>query len=705
MVLTSFFRKAFIPLLALLWLLGACQSNKEPYTNRLENEQSLYLRQHAHNPVDWYPWGEEAIEKARKEGKLLLISIGYASCHWCHVMEEETFSDTSVARFMNQNFVCIKVDREERPDVDGIYMTACQFASNSPCGWPLNAFATPDARPVWAGTYFPKKEWVELLEYFADLYRNDPQKVVQYANELTRAVDDLDIYKHSDEEHPLSGEELQRLVEKFKNTADAELGGRKGAPKFPMPNSYSFLLAYQHLFRDTSIYPLIESTLDHLSWGGIYDQLGGGFSRYSVDIFWKVPHFEKMLYDNAQLVSLYSQAYRHSPKADYERVIRQTLEFMKREMTSPEGGFYSSQDADSEGEEGTYYVWKEEEIKKALGEEALSKLFVDFYQISTAGNWEKGKNVLIAQGSIDAYAAKKGLDKAKLEQDLARSRKTLFDLRSKRVLPRLDDKIITSWNALMLEAYVEAWRALGEKEYLQAAIRSAELISKKMSTTDGSLYRTYSDGKASIPGFLDDYAFSVQAFMTLYEATFDPKYLETALVWMKKAEERFWDKGKAIYYYAADDHKGLVARRVEVDDNVIPSSNSAMARNCFRMERFYPGIGFGDRARAMLDAIWPQLATGEDLTYYSNWSRLYLDQLQPPFEVAVVGPKAAALRDSLQREYIPNAIWMGSEKDSELDLLKGKYRDGKTLIFVCQNRVCQLPVGFTAQALRQLKGK
>jgi len=693
-------------LIALIALAGACQSTQnEPYTNRLINERSLYLRQHAHNPVDWYPWGEEALEKARSEGKLLLISIGYASCHWCHVMEEETFSDTSVARYMNQNFVCIKVDREERPDVDDIYMTACQYASNSPCGWPLNAFATPDGRPVWAGTYFPKNEWLEILAYFADLYRTEPQKVVQYANELTQAVDDLSVFQKSGKDHPLSADTLARQVSLFMANADTELGGRKGAPKFPMPDSWSCLLAYYHFSRDPALLDLIHTTLDRLSRGGIFDHLGGGFSRYSVDIFWKVPHFEKMLYDNAQLVSLYSQAYLLSPREDYARVVRQTLDFIEREMTSPEGGFYSSQDADSEGEEGTFYVWREEEIKKALGEEALSALFLDYYQVTARGNWEKGKNVLIAKGSPEAFAAEKGLDTETVKRDLDRARKILFEHRSKRIPPRLDDKVITSWNAMMLEAYLDAWHALGDREYLEKALQNAALISKKMTAKDGSLYRTYIAGKASIPAFLDDYAFAVQAFISLYESTFDPGYLERALDWMKIADERFWDGTKGIYYYAAEDHEGLVARRAEFEDNVIPSSNSVMARNCFKMERFFPAMGFEQRARILLDGIWPLLSGNGDLTYYSNWSRLYLDFLRPPFEIAVVGPDAPVKRDSLRRVFLPNAVWMGSRAESEMDLLKGKYREGKTQIFVCRNRVCLLPVENTGDALRQLEGK
>lgn len=704
MVFSPNLPKTWLLLTALIMLAGACHSSrKEPYTNRLVNERSLYLRQHAHNPVDWYPWGEEALEKARTEGKLLLISIGYASCHWCHVMEEETFSDTSVARFMNQNFICIKVDREERPDVDDIYVTACQYASNSPCGWPLNAFATPDARPVWAGTYFPKKEWVEILEYFADLYRNEPQKVVQYANELTLAVDDLSVFQKSGPGHQPSADILAKQVALFVENADTGLGGRKGAPKFPMPNSYSYLLSYYHFSRDSVLLNLIRTTLDKLHQGGIYDQLGGGFSRYSVDIFWHIPHFEKMLYDNAQLVSLYSQAYRLSPNENYAGVIRQTMDFMEREMTSPEGGFYSSQDADSEGEEGTFYVWREDEIKKALGDEALAALFLDYYQVTAQGNWEKGKNVLIAKGAIGAYAREKGLEKRALEVDLAKARKILFDIRSKRTLPRLDDKIIASWNAMMLEAYIEAWRALGERSYLEKAIRNAALISKKMTAKDGSLFRTYAGGKASIPAFLDDYAFSIQAFISLYEATFDAKYLDIALGWMQDADERFWDDEKGLYYYSAADHKGLVARRAEMEDNVIPSSNSVMAKNCFKMERFFPGRGFEEKARTLLDGIWPLLAGGDDLTYYSNWSRLYLDFLKPPFEIAIVGPGAAEKRDSLLQEFLPNAVWMGSTEESDLDLLKGKFRKGKTLIFVCRNRVCLLPVENTRDALLQLK--
>jgi uncharacterized protein len=692
----------FLPLL----LLSACQlSKKEPYTNRLVNEKSLYLRQHAHNPVDWYPWGEEALEKAKAEGKLLLISIGYASCHWCHVMEEETFSDTSVARFMNQYFVNIKVDREERPDVDDIYMTACQYAGNQSCGWPLNAFATPDGRPVWAGTYFPKKEWVEIVEYFADLYRNDPQKVAQYANELTSAVSDLNIVRRAGEEHPLSADTLASLAARFKAAADPVWGGRKGAPKFPMPNSYAFLLSYHRFAPDEELLGLIQTTLDKLAQGGIYDHLGGGFARYSVDAFWKVPHFEKMLYDNAQLISLYSQAYRLTRKEEYARLIRQTLDFIAREMTSPEGGFYASLDADSEGEEGTFYVWTEEQIRKSLGDEALSKIFLDYYQITPSGNWERGKNVLFAKDSETAFAREKGMDKKQLKANLEQARKKLFEARAKRPRPRLDEKVIASWNALMLEAYIEAWWALGDPAYLNAARKNAALLSGKMRDKDGGLYRTYAQGKASIPAFLDDYAFAIHAFITLYEATFEERWLQEAQALMDKAEERFWDEKQGVYFYAADDHSGLVARRAELNDNVMPASNSVMARNAFRMERFFPEKGHEARARAMLDRLWTGVSAHEDLTYFSNWSRLYLDFLQAPFEVAIVGDLAGVKRDTMLQEYLPNAVWMGSDADSELDLLKGKYREGKTQIYVCRNRVCRLPVEYTEEALGQMMEK
>ena len=689
--------------LLVLWGAVACQSGKEPYTNRLIHEQSLYLQQHAHNPVDWYPWGEEAFEKARTEGKLLLISIGYSSCHWCHVMEEETFSDTSVARFMNQHFVCIKVDREERPDVDDIYMSACQYANKQPCGWPLNSFATFDGRPVWSGTYFPRKEWVGILEYFADLYRNEPQKVVQYANELTQAVSDLRIAQQAAEESPLDAATLSTLASQFKESSDKELGGRKGAPKFPMPNSNAYLLAYTHFSNDTALLKQIYTNLDHISRGGIYDHLGGGFSRYSVDIFWKVPHFEKMLYDNAQLVNLYSQAYRLSKNEDYARVIRHTLDFISREMTSPEGGFYASLDADSEGEEGAFYAWTEEELRQVLKEEALANLALDYYQIIARGNWEKGKNVLFAGDSESAFARAKGLDAEKVSADLAKARQLLFDHRAKRPRPRLDDKIVASWNALMLEAYIEAWWALEDPAYLEAALKNARLISEKMRGPDGGLFRTFAGGKASIPAFLDDYAFVIQAFTTLYEATFDERWLEEAQSLIQLADARFWEESKGIYFYAADDHTGLIARRAELNDNVIPASNSAMARNCFRMERFYPGKGYEARARTMLNRVWPSVSKGSDLTYFSNWSRLYLDLLQPPFEVAVVGPEAAKKRDVLQQGFHPNAVWMGSNGESELDLLKGKYLEGKTLIFVCRNRVCQLPVEDPEAALAQIQ--
>ncbi|MCB0579988.1 MAG: thioredoxin domain-containing protein, partial [Phaeodactylibacter sp.] len=386
--------------LLFLWACNAQTGNEPPYTNALVHESSPYLLQHAHNPVDWNPWGEAALKKARDEDKLLLISIGYAACHWCHVMEEESFEDTTIARIMNEHFVPVKVDREERPDVDNVYMTACQMASDGSCGWPLNAFALPDGRPVWAGTYFPKGQWKDILEYFIKVYAEERDKLEAYAGRLAEGIQASGRPKPVEEAVLFTEEEMGEVVEQFLNNIDFKKGGRPGAPKFPVPNTYEFLLQYHHLAGNEKALEAVTATLDNMGNGGIFDHLGGGFARYSTDADWKVPHFEKMLYDNAQLASLYSKAWQVTKKERYREIVFQTLEFIGREMTSPEGGFYSSLDADSEGEEGKFYTWQKAEVDSILADERRSAVFCDFYQVKKGGNWEH-INVLYRKDNVE----------------------------------------------------------------------------------------------------------------------------------------------------------------------------------------------------------------------------------------------------------------------------------------------------------------
>lgn len=688
-------------LLLVLW--GCHHSNpRPPYTNHLISENSPYLLQHAHNPVDWYPWGEEALAKARREDKMLLISIGYAACHWCHVMERESFQDTAVARLMNTYFVPVKVDREERPDVDGVYLDACQTATGQPCGWPLHAFALPDGRPVWAGTYFPKKQWIEILRYFADLQYQEKEKLNAYAGRLLTELTQLDrlsISPRTTDRFSLS--DLSPIVSSFLKEADWRRGGSAGAPKFPMPGTLSFLLAYHYVVADPAALRLVRLTLDEMARGGIYDQLDGGFARYATDADWHVPHFEKMLYDNAQLVSLYAKAYQVSGDSLYRTVVEETLSFIRRKLTSPEGAFYSSIDADSDGEEGRYYLWTNRQVDSILGQSPATTLFSAYYGITPKGNWENGRNILDPERSLSAVADSLNLPVETARRYLSEARRQLLAARDRRPSPRLDDKILTAWNALMIMAYLDAYNALGDPDYLEAARHAGRFLLRQQQP-DGRLLRVYRAGRAGTDGFLDDYALTAQAFVALYQATFEEDWLRPARKLADFALKHFRAPETGLCWYTSDQAAPLVARRLDLEDNVVPSSNSALARVLFDLGQLLYRNDYLEQARRMLDQVSGAFSDGGHLSSYANWGQLYLQMVHPPYEVAIVGPDCLQLRAGLMRHYLPQALFLGGRREGTLELLKGKLSGKETLIYVCQNKVCRLPVSDPDQALQQL---
>ncbi len=682
---------------------GEAQKDGHQFTNELINESSPYLLQHAHNPVNWYPWGEKAFEKAKAENKMVIISIGYAACHWCHVMEHESFEDTTVANFMNEHFISIKVDREERPDVDDVYMSACQLASQEGCGWPLNAMALPDGKPVWAGTYFPKKPWLEVLEYFKKEWQKSPQKMEEYATRLTEGVGQMEALPLPAGEVSFSPSDLDQIADSFLQRIDFQRGGRVGAPKFPMPNNYEFLLKYHHFSGDERALKAVTVTLDEMAKGGIYDHLGGGFARYSTDSEWLAPHFEKMLYDNAQLVSLYSQAFQVTGNPLYETVVRETLGFIEREMTSPEGAFYTSFDADSEGEEGKFYVWRKQEIDSILGEDAA--VFCQFFEISSNGNWEDGKNILHRRKTPEAVAKRSGLTPDQLNSLITRSKEKLFKARSNRTHPGLDDKSLTSWNALMLKGYVDAYRAFGEKSYLEAALKNGHFILEKALRPDGGLNRNYKDGKSVINAFLDDYALTIDAFTALYQVTFDERWLVKAKSLAVYVLQHFSDENSSFFYYTSDLDPPLIARKMETSDNVIPGSNSVMATNLHRLGLYFYQNEWLEKSRSMMQVLSNTIVKNQQPDYYSNWCQLYLDFVRPPFEVAIVGENCAKSRDEMLKEFLPNAILLGGKTEGSLELLKGKLQEGRTMIYVCRNKVCKLPVQQVSEAMKLMEQK
>ena len=673
-------------------------NNEYKYTNKLINESSPYLLQHAHNPVNWYPWGEEALQRAKDENKLIIISVGYAACHWCHVMEHESFENEKVAMLMNDDFICIKVDREERPDIDQIYMNAVQLISGRG-GWPLNCFALPDGRPIYGGTYFPPENWMDLMNRISIMYEKSPEELEDQAQELTNGIRNSELVALNRETSDFVSLDLDRTYTNFRKYFDNENGGNKGAPKFPMPVGYDFLLNYHYFFDDQEALDAVELTLFKMAYGGIYDQIGGGFARYSTDEFWKVPHFEKMLYDNGQLVSLYATAYQLTKNSIYKTVVEETLGFIERELTSKEGGFYSSLDADSEGVEGKFYVWKEDEIRSVLSQGA--DLIIDYYNVSGDGFWEHGNNILLKNETDESFAKRNELSVKELEKRIKDAKQLLLKEREKRVRPALDDKILTSWNGLMLKGYVDAYNVTGETNYLKAAIKNAEFICNNLITKDFRLSRNFKNNKASINAFLDDYAFVIQAFIALYQSTFDNRWLKSANGLLKHAVTHFYDSESGMFYFTSDIDPSLIARKMEISDNVIPSSNSQMAKNLFLLGRYSYNNKYIEMSKTMLNNVKENAIKGA--SYYANWSVLMSWFSEETYDVSIVGKDCEKLRKEIGKFYLPNIFLSGGVDEKDNPLLEGKLVNNKTMIYVCQNRACKMPVDNVKDMLLQIK--
>lgn len=662
--------------------------------NRLENQSSPYLLQHANNPVDWYPWGEEALSKAREENKLILVSIGYSACHWCHVMEHESFEDEQVALVMNENFICIKIDREVRPDIDQIYMNAVQLMTGSG-GWPLNCFCLPDQRPIYGGTYFRKPDWISLLNNLADFWKNKPNEAEEYAVRLTEGIRQSEQLIPVKSDAEFSKKDITQIFETWKRSFDLVEGGYNRAPKFPLPNNWQFLIRYAHLMKDNAAHVAVNITLEKMAFGGIYDQIGGGFARYSVDGKWHVPHFEKMLYDNAQLVSLYSEAYQNTGNELYRDVVQETLGFIEGEMTSPEGGFYSALDADSEGVEGKFYTFTKEEIDSILRLDA--DLFNAYYNISEEGNWEEEQtNIFLRKQDDTELATKFGITKEELLNRISNAKRKIFQARSGRIRPGLDNKILASWNGMMLRAYTDAYRVFADETYLASALRSAEFISQHL-LQDNRLIRVYHSDDNS-EAFLDDYAFVIDGLIGLYESTFDEHWLLLAKKLAERTISKFYNQENGLFFYTSSSSEQLIARKAEITDNVIPSSNSAMAHNLFKLGHFFDDNNYSGIADQMLRTVQPHIAGYP--SGYSNWASLLLFRVFGIFEIAIVGSETEEKRVELEKYYVPNKILLGGTAGT-LPLLRDKIHD-HTKIYVCQNRTCSLPVTAVTEAIKQI---
>ena len=678
--------------------------------NRLANETSPYLLQHAHNPVDWYPWSDEALERARREDRPILLSIGYSACHWCHVMERESFENPAIARLMNDRYVNIKVDREERPDLDSLYMTAVQGMTGHG-GWPMTVFLTPDGTPFFGGTYYPPEDrggmpgFPRILEAVAEAYRERRTELLEQAAKIRDFIERNARLRGG--ATPLTPALLDVAFESLRASFDSREGGFGGAPKFPQPMALELLLRIFLRTQDPRARSMVALSLDKMARGGIYDQLGGGFHRYSVDAVWLVPHFEKMLYDNAQLAQVYLHAFQVTEEPAYRRIAEETLDYVRREMTSPEGGFYATQDADSEGEEGKYFVWTPEEIKDALGDDD-ARLFMTYYGVRPGGNFE-GHSILFVPRSAAEVSCQLGVTEATLEASLARSRQALLARRERRVKPGRDEKVLTAWNGLMLRGFAEAGAALGRSDYLETARGNAEFVLSRL-YQDGRLLRTFKDGQAKLNGYLEDYACYADGLLALYQATLEPRWLHEAQTIAATMVERFWDGELGGFYDTSSDHERLVSRPRDVSDNATPAGNSVAVEVLLRLAVLFGDERHRERARQVLESLAEPM---ERLPLGFGRLLCALDSyLAPSQEIAIIGEPAAGDTEALltvirggYRPYTALALATGPTDPlaGEVPFLADRPRkDGQATAYVCRDYTCSLPTDDPGELARQL---
>lgn len=667
------------------------------YKNDLSEATSPYLLQHANNPVNWVEWSKQAFQKAEEEGKLVLVSIGYSACHWCHVMERESFENEDVATIMNEHFICIKVDREERPDVDQVYMNAVQLMTQQG-GWPLNCFTLPDGRPIYGGTYFPKEQWVQVLRNLWNTFIEEPKKVEKYAGKLSEGVRLSEMIKVQETQDSFDPAALEALISKWKRNFDFDNGGENRAPKFPLPNNYEFLLHYGYLNEDLTVVNHVHLTLKKMARGGIYDQIGGGFSRYSVDQIWKVPHFEKMLYDNAQILSLYAKAYQHQPIDEYKKVLIQTIDWLNREMYDEKnGGYFSALDADSEGVEGKFYTWSDKELKQILSEAyEFAKVY---FNINDKGYWENDVYILLRADSEEEMANKLDLTIDELRAKLEYVEKQLLEKRSERVRPGLDNKKITSWNALLAKGFLETGTALSNPAITKYGEDILEWITSEMWNEElQKLYRVPFSTKSDIKGFFDDYSNTIDALITAYERTFNHKWIYWAEKITRRSIELFGCDDSNLFYYT-ESNTELIARKMEVNDNVIPSSNSVMAKNLFRLGILFENQEYSLKAKQMLSDVYdsmPQYGSG-----YSNWAQLALYFTNKFKELAIVGEDSVEQLSKFNKEYLPHVLFAGGKEEC-IPFLSNRKKD-ETYFYVCQGQQCNAPAKDFTEAFDQIK--
>ena len=670
--------------------------------NNLKNETSPYLLQHVENPVNWNPWNKKYLNKAKKENKLVIVSIGYASCHWCHVMERESFQDSTVAKLMNDKFISIKVDREERPDIDQVYMNAIQLINGSG-GWPLNVITLPDGRPIWGGTYFSKDQWTSALKQISEIYEAEPEKFMSYADRVQEGINALNIVESKSDS--FENIDLEKYSELLLKNIDDEFGGFKGAPKFMMPNNLQYLLRYSFQESNENSKNKILSTLDKMAYGGIYDHIEGGFSRYSTDERWHIPHFEKMLYDNGQLMSLYSIGYQISGKNLYKETVYKVHEYISSEMKDISGGYYSSLDADSKLEdgsyaEGEYYLWEKDELEELIGNDF--DLFSKYYNVNEYGFWEaENKYVLIRSISDIEFINNNNLDKQLFYKKKSEWINKLKKARKNKKKPSLDYKIITSWNGLMISGYVDAYKSFNDDIFKNEAIEAGEFIYSNLTKRDGGLFHNHVNGKSKINGYLEDYATIIQASLDLYEITLNQIWIERALELSEYVLDNFSGINSKLFYFTSKDDENLISRSVEFRDNVIPSSNSIMAKNLFRLYHYFDRQEYYDIAKKMCLSVSEEFEAYP--SGYTNWFDLIYNLKSNYYEVAIIGENSIDQVKKINLKYIPNKLIIGSKSKNNLPLLKNRYVEGKTLIYVCVNKACKMPTESLEEAISLIK--
>lgn len=668
-----------------------------PFTNRLIHESSPYLKQHAHNPVDWHPWGEEALRRARELDRPIFLSIGYSACHWCHVMEHESFEDPEVGRLLNEHFISIKVDREERPDLDQIYMTAVQLLTRHG-GWPMSVFLTPDLKPFYGGTYFPPQDRYNLPSFkrlvvsLAHAWKERRQEIEEAARSLT---ENIRLWSRLEPGAAKLGPELLRqALAQLRERFDPRHGGFGQAPKFPHPMDLRLLLRLWRRCNDDQALAMVTKTLDEMALGGIYDQLGGGFHRYSTDARWLVPHFEKMLYDNALLVPAYLEAFQATGNPFYRAVVEETLAYVLREMTSPEGPFYSTQDADSEGEEGKFFVWTRAELEQILGPEE-ARLFSEVYDVTDDGNWE-GHNILHRSRPLEQEAKLLKMPEADLRRRLEQSKQRLFEARSKRVWPGRDEKVLTAWNGLMINAFAQAAQVLDRPEYAQAAVRAADFLLRVMRTPDGRLLRTTGLGaQPKLNAYLEDYAYLIDSLVSLYETTFDSRWIREALDLVRVLNDQFWDEAEGGFFFTGRDHETLIARNKDPHDDATPSGNAVAVTAFLRLHKLTGDTVLLDRAVRTMELYGGLL---ESSPLAAAQMLIALDfHLGPVQEFAVLGTpdEVRPALGLIRRGFRPNkvvALQTAEEDEKVVRLLDGKTRQNGPTVHVCENFTCQAPL-------------